>query len=63
MVHILVVISLDELIFMLKILFTFVMKHVTLMRRQTVLSLSRQLVFHEVPHFIFQSSPMEQHSI
>jgi hypothetical protein len=44
-VNLLVLTSLDQLIFKLKILFTFVTKQVTLMRRSTVLSLPLQLVF------------------
>jgi len=41
----LVLTSLDELHFILKILFTYVTKQATLMWRSTVLSLSLQLVF------------------
>ncbi len=37
--------SLDELIFILKIIFSFVTKHATLMRRSTVHSLLAKLVF------------------
>jgi len=44
-VNLLVLTSLDQLIFKLKILFTFFTKQATLMRRSTVLSLPLQLVF------------------
>jgi hypothetical protein len=45
MVDLLVLTSLDQLIFVLKILFTLVSKQATLMRRSAVLSLPLQLVF------------------
>jgi len=44
-VDLLALTSLDKLFFMLKILFNFVTKQATLMRRSTVLSLPHQLVF------------------
>jgi hypothetical protein len=44
-VELLVLTSLDQLLFILKILFTFFTKQATLMRRSTVLSLPLQLVF------------------
>jgi len=44
-VDLLALTSLDQLISILKILFTFVAKQATLMRRSTVLSLPLQLVF------------------
>jgi hypothetical protein len=44
-VDLLVLTSLDQLIFKLKILFAFVTKQATLMRRSTVLSLPLQIVF------------------
>jgi hypothetical protein len=44
-VDFLVLTSLDQLIFKLKIIFSFFAKQATLMRRSTVLSLPRQLVF------------------
>jgi len=40
--------SLDQLIFVLKVLFTFFTKQATLMRRSTVLSLPPQLVFPDI---------------
>jgi hypothetical protein len=45
MVDLLVLTSLDQLIFILKILFTFDTKQAILIRRSTVLSLPLQLVF------------------
>jgi hypothetical protein len=44
-VDLLVLTSLDQLIFMLNILFTFITKLATLMKRSIVLSLPPQLVF------------------
>ncbi len=44
-VDLLVLTSLDQLLFTLKILFTFLTKQATIMRKSTVLSLSPQLVF------------------
>ncbi len=44
-VHLLVLTGLDQLLLILKKLFTFVTKQVTLMRSSTVLSLSLHLVF------------------
>jgi hypothetical protein len=44
-VDLLALISLDQLLFILKILFTYVTQQATLMRRSTVLSLPLQLVF------------------
>ncbi len=44
-VDLLVLTSLDQLIFILKILFTFITKQLTLLRRSTVLCLPLQLVF------------------
>jgi hypothetical protein len=45
MVDLLVLPSLDQLIFIMEILFTFVIKQAALMRRSTILSLPLQLVF------------------
>jgi hypothetical protein len=42
---------LDQLLFLLKILFTFLTKQATLMRRLTVLSLPPQLVFPDLAYF------------
>jgi hypothetical protein len=47
MVDLLVLTILDQLLSILKILFTFVAEQATLMRRSTVLSFSLQLVFPE----------------
>ncbi len=44
-VDLLVLTSLDQVIFIMKILFNFVTKQTTLMRRSTVLSVPTQLVF------------------
>ena len=44
-VHLLVLTRLDQLFFILKILFAFVTKQPTLMRRSTVMSLPGKLVF------------------
>jgi len=58
-VDLLVFISLDQVLFVLKILFTFFTKQVTSMRRSTVLTLPLQLGFPGTRYVLFVvSQPM-----
>ncbi len=51
---------LDQLLFLLKILFTFLTKQATLMRRLTVLSLPPQLVFPDLAYSALPSMTNKQ---
>ncbi len=57
-VDLLVLTSLDQLLFILKILFSFVTKQATLKRRSTVLSLPPYLVFPVYAHILFTCIPL-----
>jgi len=59
-VDLLVLTSLDQLNFMLKILLTFVSKPATLMRRWTVLSLPLYLVFPALSVHFSGAEPIQQ---
>ncbi len=50
-VDLLVLASLDQLLFLLEILFIFVTKQATLVRKSTMLSFPLQLVYHCPMHF------------
>ncbi len=60
MVDLLVITSLDQLIFIMKILFTFTTKQTTSMRRSIVLSLPPQLVFPETVFLVAGDPSMNE---